>query len=277
MHSSICAIPVNSIQSTIHLIHSGMLFYQLLISFFCNPLVIQVEGLLNLYRPFLDSPSPYPRKFSSFDLVRKITITPTRIIFRDSVAVAKNRVLREFPADAFVLVDFTDEEGQSLNGGDNCVMDRVAFILVCAPFLSNSPSFPPFPSSSPFFLPSFLPLPTLHIFKYFPLLTRMQESGLKLHDRTFHFIFGNARKGSCWFSLHTVDELNLGDFSCMFLYHFETTNFLTFNSAIQNPGKILARRGLAFASSTPTVTLPTPITREMVKPDIICMDVPPFF
>lgn len=79
----------------------------------------------------LNSSSPLPSSTSSFCFLKKITITPTRIIYCDHVAVAKNRVLRRFDdPNAFLLVDFADEERQSLCGGDSPLINRVREVLV---------------------------------------------------------------------------------------------------------------------------------------------------
>lgn len=188
----------------------------------------------------IQCPLPLPGK--SFAHLKKITITPTRIIFGEHVVVAKNRVLRQFPEeDTFILVDFTDEEYQSLCGGDNFLMHRMHSILVHSLF---------------FFLPYFL-------------IKKYQLTGLVLHGKRYNFTFGNPRKGSCWFSIHEVKELNLGDFSGLFCNVSLSLLFFNFtNEGIKNPGKLLARRALAFASSTPTITLPQPISKQNIKPDI---------
>lgn len=214
---------------------------------------LQQTTKFNLEKSTLDSlertitnafaiPCPLPRTFTSFVLLKKVYVTPSRIIFGEPVPVAKNRVLREFSEEKFILVDFTDEEGQRLHGGDFCLLERIRAILV------------PNPS---------LPSPFVNLFT-------VQLDGLVLRDRKYHFIFGNARMGSCWFSLLPVKELNLGDFSGISFHLVSSPSiFLQYLCiGIKNPGKVLARISLAVSSSTPTVMLPEPITKAMVVPDI---------
>lgn len=76
-------------------------------------------------------PVASPPTLKSFALVKKLAITPTRTVFLESVAMAKNRVIRQFPEEnSFLLVDFTDEEGQLIRGGDHYVLAKVRNTLV---------------------------------------------------------------------------------------------------------------------------------------------------
>ena len=171
-----------------------------------------LDSLHELIGQSFGLPCPTPRTFGHFVLLKKISITPSRFIFGEPVAVAKNRVLRKFhKEDVFVLVDFTDEEGQRLCGGDGSLLSRIEEILV-----SINISHLLFSRSVDHHK-----------------LTIWQLYGLILMGIRYHFIFGNARKGSCWFSRYTVDELELGDLSGLLLFdslYFSSLCFMLFGS-----------------------------------------------
>lgn len=89
------------------------------------------DTILEILAKAIYVPRRLPSVAKNFVFIKKVLVTPTRLIFRDPVPVAKNRVLRQFTEDnTFLLVEYVDEEGQSLRGGDTALMENMRNTMV---------------------------------------------------------------------------------------------------------------------------------------------------
>lgn len=102
-------------------------------------LLHRTSGVVSLsveqFQRLLEETTPssgVPRAPSGCVLVRRILVTPLRIIYRDLQAIIGNRVVRylESPEEELMLVKFVDENLKALRGGSPAIVERVQEVLL---------------------------------------------------------------------------------------------------------------------------------------------------